>query len=192
MAMTNAEKQAAFRKRRDARIREMEEQLRNHSEAPKAVRGADEREEIAGLRAELEAVQRTLGLAMLKAQNKRLARGESIALVKVEEPPRENAALNWRSFDHKGDGDFWMAETHTGAYSAGCDDAGEGFVAALLPWNRSGTRRLKRRPLGNFGSLDEAKAACQEHARAITQRGSGLPARSRQRAAPGPPQGDLS
>ena len=33
MAMTNAEKQAAFRQRRDARLRGMEDQLRNHSEA---------------------------------------------------------------------------------------------------------------------------------------------------------------
>jgi hypothetical protein len=81
MAMTNSERQAAFRQRRDARIREMEEKLRNHSEAPKAVRGADEREEIAGLRAELAAVQRTLGLADVKASNKRLRNGESIALV---------------------------------------------------------------------------------------------------------------
>jgi hypothetical protein len=108
MAMSNAEKQAAFRQRRDARIREIEDQLRNqgavHSEAPKAVLDADEREEIAGLRAELAAMRRTESLAlaaikMLKASNKKLrnqapadrkvivmTRADRLAIVKALHP----------------------------------------------------------------------------------------------------------
>ena len=103
MAMTNAEKQAAFRQRRDARVREMEDQLRNHSEAPKAGLG-DEREKIAGLRAELASVERTLRLSMeaikmLKASNKKLrnqapadrkaivmTRADRLAIVKALHP----------------------------------------------------------------------------------------------------------
>jgi hypothetical protein len=168
MAMTNSERQAAFRQRRDARIREMEEKLRNHSEAPKAVRGADEREEIAGLRAELAAVQRTLGLAMLKASNKRLRNGESIGLVKVEETPREEAAtLTWMQFN-QGAGRIWLAETDAGAYSVFRPDDNLGsFEARFALWSRSG-RRLKKRLLGKFATIDEAKAACQEHASAIS------------------------
>jgi hypothetical protein len=68
---TNAERQAAFRQRRDARIRELEEALRNR----------DEGAEVAKLKAELVTVEHTLALAMnaikmLKAQNKRLRNGE--------------------------------------------------------------------------------------------------------------------
>ena len=75
MAMTNAEKQAAFRQRRDARITELEaenERLRNQGG------GA----EIAELRRELAQDRQTLewaldAIKLLKAQNKRLARGET-------------------------------------------------------------------------------------------------------------------
>jgi hypothetical protein len=81
MAMTNAEKQAAFRQRRDARITELEaenERLRNQGG------GA----EIAELRRELAQDRQTLewaldAIKLLKAQNKRLARGESIVPVQA-------------------------------------------------------------------------------------------------------------
>jgi hypothetical protein len=93
MAMTNAEKQAAFRQRRDARILAMQDQLRNQ--------GGDG--EVAKLRRELAQDRQTLGWAqdaikMLKAQNERLRNGEG-----EEEPPAgiDEAALDSAHPDHR-------------------------------------------------------------------------------------------
>jgi hypothetical protein len=44
---------------------------------------------------------------------------------------------------------------------------GESFEASFSPWGKN-NRRLKDRPLGTFATLDDAQAACQEHARAVT------------------------
>jgi hypothetical protein len=163
MAMTNAEKQAAFRQRRDARITELEaenERLRNQGG------GA----EIAELRRELAQDRQTLewaldAIKLLKAQNKRLARGESNVPVKVEEPRRENAPLNWTDY-----GEGFTAVTPAGTYDV-IDLARRGsggFGAFLRP--AQGRARLPKsgQALGNFKALAEAKVACEEHARAVT------------------------
>jgi hypothetical protein len=205
MAMTNAEKQAAFRQRRDDRIREMEDQLRNqgavHSEAPKAALDLDELEALrkenddlkAAMAASPDLLFRTIHRLMseiraLKRQarrapsaskaqikltsNKRLRNGEpadeSIAPVKVEEPRRENAALNWTDY-----GEGFTAVTPAGTY--GVIDLARrgsgGFGAFLRP--AQGRARLPKggQALGNFATLDEAKAACQEHTQRLRNRG---------------------
>jgi hypothetical protein len=163
MAMTNAEKQAAFRQRRDARITELEaenERLRNQ--------GGDE--EIAELRRKMAQDRQTLDWALeaiklLKAQNKRLARGESIIPVKVEEPRAKDASLNWTDY-----GEGFTAVTPAGTY--GVIDLARrgsgGFGAFLRP--AQGRARLPKsgQALGNFTTLAEAKAVCQEHARTVT------------------------
>jgi hypothetical protein len=43
---------------------------------------------------------------------------------------------------------------------------GDTFDAHFSPFAKDGRRRLKDRPLGTFPTLYEARAACQEHARA--------------------------
>jgi hypothetical protein len=171
MAMTNAEKQAAFRQRRDARITELEaenERLRNQG-GEEALEEA--KREIARLKAKLEADWRTLKLAqdvikMLKASNKRLRNGW-VAPIKEEEeePQQESAPLNWTDY-----GEGFTAVTPAGTY--GVIDLARrgsgGFGAFLRP--AQGRARLPKngQALGNFTTLAEAKAACQEHARAVT------------------------
>jgi hypothetical protein len=95
---TNAVRQAAFRQRRDARIAQMQEALRNKGD------GAD----LARLKGELAQDRQTLELAqvairMLKAQNKRLARGESILAPAQAGEPRETAALPDLDLDRAND-----------------------------------------------------------------------------------------
>ena len=95
MATANAARQAAFRQRRDDRIRKMAEALRNQ--------GSDG--EVATLRRELAQDRRTLewamdAIKMLKAQNKRLRNGES-----MEEPRQESATLALPDLDLDGAND---------------------------------------------------------------------------------------
>src|ERR1700722_2364143 len=143
MAMTNAEKQAAFRQRRDARIAELEaenERLRNQ--------GGDG--EVSVLKRKLASVESTLGLAIetikiLKASNKRLRNGESIALVKLEEP----ASLDWWSIDD----DMQTAShpAHLGSYFVCHGEQGFEAVFGRAPARPGG--RKKQFPLGNFATI---------------------------------------
>jgi hypothetical protein len=111
---TNAERQAAFRQRRDARIRERGEALRN----PAA------NVEIATLR-----------------------------------------TLHWANFDVGAGRRLSKAEPYSGAYAVHWHVAVDVFEANFSPWGKN-NRRRKTQPIGDFESLDEARAACQEHARA--------------------------
>lgn len=244
MAMTNAEKQAGFRQRREARFTELEaenERLRNQ--------GGDG--EIAELRRKMAQDRQTLDWALeaiklLKAQNKRMARGESIdpepqpakaapalppnidlsqtndpgmrALYEGAPPdvkawlhsfgdmPRKDAKIAHQAF---------LCLTAVGVLSMGKTKAalaGEAKAArekhapepASLTWGKNGVGdpaaiapagefliiadrpdkgrfatffqpkpgprggRMNSQGIGNFPTLDEAKAACQEHARAVT------------------------
>jgi hypothetical protein len=169
---TNAERQAAFRQRRDARIRELE-----------ALRNQDEGAEVAKLKRELAHVEHTLALAMnaikmLKAQNKRLRNGEPFEIIvpAVAEEPQQPTALTWPVFN-TGAGRMWQAETNSTSYSVFRPDGdADLFEASFSPWSKS-RRRLKKRALGNFASLAEAKAACEAHA-------AGKPQDARQPAMP--------
>jgi hypothetical protein len=164
---TNAERQAAFRQRRDARITELEaenERLRNQG-GEETLEEATR--EIARLKAKSAADWQTLKLAqevikMLKASNKRLRNGW-VAPIKEEEEP-ESATLVWQVIEGTADGDIHMAShpEHLGSYL--CLSAEQGFEASfgLAPARRG--RHNKMRPLGRFPTLDEAKAACEEHA----------------------------
>jgi hypothetical protein len=161
MAMTNAEKQAAFRQRREARIAEMQEQLRN---------GGGEATEIADLRRELEQTKRTLSWARdliktLQASNKRLRNGWVAPIKEEEEPSPEPAALVW---GENGVGDP-EAVSPSGTYSIGADRPDKGRFATFfqpVPGPRGGRRQSQG--VGNFTTLAEAKAACEENARAVT------------------------
>ena len=128
MAMTNAAKQAAFRQRRDARIREMGEALRNPGD------GA----ELARLKAELAAAN--VEIATLRT-------------------------LHWANFDVGAGRRLSKAEPYSGAYAVHWHVAVDVFEANFSPWGKN-NRRRKTQPIGDFESLDEARAACQEHARA--------------------------
>jgi hypothetical protein len=157
---TNAERQAAFRQRRDARIRELE-----------ALRNRDDGEEIAKLKRELAHVEHTLALAMgaikmLKAQNKRLRNGEPFEIIVpavAEEPPKA-AALTW---GENGVGDPEAVTPAGGEYCI-VPHRGRGFATFFTPPKGPRGGRKETQGVGNFETLAEAKAACEKHARAVT------------------------
>jgi hypothetical protein len=115
-------------------------------------------EEIAGLRAELAAVQRTLGLAMLKASNKRLRnRGQ-----------REPATLEWiddGGGDKKAEGPAGTTYLAFSLSYAGCRGF---FSASLMPAQGRARLPKMRQAIGRFKTLAEAMACCEEHARSVT------------------------
>jgi hypothetical protein len=112
--------------------------------------------EIARLKAELAtAIARIATLLTLHWGNQSL--GDDLYLSRAA-TPAGTYTVTWHALNKPRGGGEWQP----------LPIEGDSFEASFSPWAKDGRRRLKTRPVGIFAALDEARAACQEHARAVT------------------------